>query len=443
MNRRDFIGAASTGAAGMFLGGGASAASSSRPNIIIIMADDLGYGDLGCYGSDLVRTPVIDRMASEGVRLTQFFSCASICSPSRSGLMTGRYPIRNGVNNNFGPTVNPASVFIETITDTGLGMNTGEITLGQAMKEQGYATCCIGKWHLGDLKKYMPTSRGFDHYFGIPYSNDMKPVKLYNDLDMIEYPVNQDTLTKRYTREALQFIEANRDGPFLLYLPHTFPHVPLYASEEFEGRSRAGRYGDCVEEIDWSTGRILEALEKHGIAENTLVVFTSDNGPWYQGNTRGLRDRKHTPFEGGVRVPLVARWPGTLPQGVVSDEITINLDLFSTAVEAAGGSLPADRPMDGESLMPIFNRGASPHEALYFYRFEKLWCIRTREWKYHRPHRVWCAGSLHRKRGPMLFNVKEDPEESYNLIEKFPQKAAELEAMMADWESGLVKGVPR
>ncbi|MFO8058967.1 MAG: sulfatase [bacterium] len=443
MNRREFIGSASAGAAAFCLGSGSLSASQSKPNIIIIMADDLGYGDLGCYGADMIRTPVIDRMASEGVRLTQFFSCASICSPSRSGLMTGRYPIRNGVNNNFGPTVNPASFLVGALTDTGLGMNTREITLGQAMKAEGYATCCIGKWHLGDLDKYMPTSRGFDHYFGIPYSNDMDPVKLYDDLDMIEYPVNQDTLTKRYTREALQFIQANKDRPFLLYLPHTFPHVPLHASKEFEGRSDAGRYGDCVEEIDWSTGRILDALEKYGIAENTLVVFTSDNGPWYQGNTSGLRERKHTPFEGGVRVPLIARWPGTLPQGVVSDEIAINLDLFTTAVEAAGGNPPADRPVDGRNLMPLLKGGDSAHDALYFYRLQNLWCIRTDEWKYHRSHRMWCAGSFHRKRGPMLFNVKEDPEESYNLIEKYPDKAAELESMMTEWEENLVKGVPR
>jgi len=443
MDRREFIGSVSAGAAGLSLTSG-RAFSKTRPNVIIIMADDLGHGDLGCYGSELVRTPNIDNMAEEGVRLTRFFSCASICSPSRSGLMTGRYPIRNGVNNNFGPSVNPASVIVGAFTDMGLvGMNTREITLGQAMKAQGYATCCIGKWHLGDLKKYLPTSRGFDHYFGIPYSNDMDPVRLYNDTDMIEYPVNQKTLTQRYTREALQFIEANKDRPFFLYLPHTFPHVPLYRSDNFRGRSQAGAYGDCVEELDWSTGQIIEALEKYGIADNTLVVFTSDNGPWYQGSTGGLRERKHTPFEGGVRVPLVARWPGVLPEGRVSDEIAINMDLFATAVEAAGGVVPADRPIDGRNLLPLFKGGPSPHEALYFYKMEKLWCIRTREWKYHREHRFWMAGCFHRSRGPMLFNVEEDPRESYNLIEKYPEKAAELEKMMQEWEENLVKGVPR
>ncbi len=442
MDRRDFIHAGAAGAACAMLGGRALASAGRRPNIVIIMADDLGYGDVDCFGSELIKTPHIDNMADQGIRLTSFYSCAAICAPSRSGVMTGRYPVRNGVTNNFCPHVDPGCVSMELVTGLGLGMDTDEITLGQALSNAGYKTACIGKWHLGDLAKYLPTSRGFDFYFGIPYSNDMEPVKLYQGCEVIEHPVDQDTLTQRYTKEALRFIEDSKDSPFLLYLPHTFPHIPLHASQGFKGRSEGGPYGDCVEEIDWSTGAILSALDRLGLSENTLVIFTSDNGPWYQGSTGGYRGRKNEIMEGGMRVPAIARWPGVISSGQVSDSVAMNIDLFTTALGLAGEPLPDDRPIDGKDIMPLLKGGQSPHQAIFYYWLDNLHAVRSGKWKYHRQHRLWTSSFFFAKKGPMLFDIEADPYESYNLVELYPDKARELEGLMQEWEAELVKGVP-
>ncbi len=461
MNRREFIcntglglGAMAGAAASLSAGKAAGAAGKGRlaargsmkrrPNIVIIMADDMGYGDLGCFGSELISTPNIDRLAGEGVKLESFYSCAAICAPSRSGLMTGRYPIRNGVTMNFYPSRRPLeSVSMHLLSGIGWGMDTREITLAQALKPAGYAAACIGKWHLGDIRKYRPHHRGFDHYMGVLYSNDGRPLNLYRMDEVIEeHPVDQNYLTQKYTREAVRFIDDNRDRPFLLYLPHTFPHIPLHASPEFRGRSRGGLYGDTVEEIDWSTGEIMAALERHGLGEDTFVFFTSDNGPWYQGSTQGYRGRKNEAFEGGMRVPAIARWPGVIPAGGVSSEMSMNFDLFATAVGLAGSGLPADRPIDGKNIMPMLNGGPSPHKALFFYWLDNLHAVRVGRWKYHRPHRFWSASFFFAKKGPMLFDVEEDPYESYNLIDRHPDKARELEELMREWESNLVKGLP-
>jgi len=414
-----------------------------KPNIVIIMADDMGYGDVGCFGSELIKTPNLDRMAERGIKLTSFYSCASICAPSRAGLMTGRYPIRSGVTMNFYPSSDPMkSVPIHTMTGIGWGLDTEEITMAQALKPEGYASACIGKWHLGDLKKYRPHRRGFDHFMGVLYSNDWKRLKLYRGDEVIEDPVDQAYLTQKYTTEAVEFIADNRDRPFLLYLPHTFPHIPLHASPEFRGRSKGGLYGDTVEEIDWSTGEVLAALERHGIADNTLVVFTSDNGPWYQGSTQGLRGRKNESLEGGMRVPGIARWPGVLPEGKVSNQMSMNFDLFTTAVELGGAETPDDRPIDGKNIIPMLQGEAGPHEALFFYWLDNLEAVRAGRWKYHRRHRFWNASFFFARRGPMLFNIDDDPFESYNLIDTYPDKAKELDELMDEWEDGLVKGVP-
>jgi len=434
-SRRAFVGGAASSA---LFAGVAGRAAVRKPNIVIIMADDMGYGDLSSYGSRVIDTPNIDGMAAGGVKLTNFYACASICSPSRSGIMTGRYPIRNGVTNNFGPVRQPGGPIMPIISGIGLGMDTDEITLGQALKQKGYATACIGKWHLGDLKKHRPNHRGFDHYFGIPYSNDMEPVILWRNDEIAERPVNQDTLTRRYTEEAIQFMEQNRDNPFLLYFPHTFPHIPLHASDKFRGTSDGGLYGDTVEELDWSVGEVLSCLDRLGIAEDTFVFFTSDNGPWFQGSTGGQRDRKLSVFEGGFRVPAIARWPGMLDQGLVMDAPAMNIDLFTTSVNLAGGRLPSDRVIDGRDMMPLLRGGGPTHEALYYYWLDNLHAVRVGRWKYHRAHRFWTSYFFYAKKGPMLFDIENDPEESYNMIELYPEKAAELEEVMKEWESTLI-----
>jgi len=442
MDRRSFMGSAAGAAAGMALGS-RPRASAKKPNIIIIMADDLGYGDLGCYGSRAIATPNLDSMARQGVKLTSFFSSAAVCSPSRAGLLTGRYPVRTGVTGVFFPSRNPATPAIHAASRLPPGMNTEEITIAQVLKTRGYATACIGKWHLGDMKRYRPNHRGFDHYFGLLYSNDMTPLPLYrNDETVEKSPVNQDFLTKKYTEEAVRFIENNRDGPFLLYLPHTFPHVPLHASPEFRGRSAGGLYGDCVEEIDWSTGEIMKTLDRLGIAGDTFMFFTSDNGPWYQGSTGGLRERKGNIFEGGMRAPAIARWPGVIPAGITTDQPSMNLDLFATAAAMAGAELPGDRPMDGKDILPMLRGGESPHQALFFYAGRELQAVRAGNWKYHRRHKWWTSKHFMVSRGPMLFNLDDDPDESYNVMGLYPDVARELDELMNRWEKGLVKGVP-
>ncbi len=446
MDRRRFIGTAGAGAAGLTLLGGRSFASrSKKPNIVIIMADDLGWGDLGCYGSEGISTPNLDELASEGVKLSSFFSSGPVCSPSRAGLMTGRYPSRMGVNAVYFPSRNPITPVLHAAT--GLmspGMSTDEITVAQALKAAGYSTCCIGKWHLGDMKRYRPNHRGFDHYMGLHYSNDMTPLPLYRNDETIEKsPVDQNFITRKYTEEAVQWIDDKKDGPFFLYFPHTFPHVPLHASPEFRGRSKAGLYGDCVEELDWSVGEVLGALDRHGIADNTFVFFTSDNGPWYQGSPGGFRGRKGETFDGGMRVPGIARWPGVIPAGTTSDEMAMNIDLFTTSLAIAGVDIPDDRPVDGKDILQMLKGGESPHEALFFYRGDSLQAVRAGRWKYRRRHFGWGTAYFFTQRGPMLFNLDTDPDESYNVIDLFPGKAAELEKLMDDWESDFVKGVPR
>ncbi len=342
------------------------------PNVIIIFADDLGWGDLGCYGQQHWSTPRIDRMAAEGARLTQFYVPVPYCAPSRAALLTGRYPFRSGMTRNPTP-------------DRGLndfGIPQSEITLGELFRQAGYRTACIGKWHLGHRREFYPIRHGFDEYLGILYSNDMHPVELIDGDRMVEYPVVQATLTKRYTQRALQFIEKNQHWPFLLYLPHAMPHKPLAASDGFYRKSGAGLYGDTIEELDWSVGEILDKLKALGIDHRTLVIFTSDNGPWYGGSTGGLRGMKGRNWEGGIRVPCIARWPGRVPAGHVSDQAAIVMDLYVTAASAVGIELPSDRVLDGRDIMPLLTSEAgTPHEALYSFRGNDLATVRSGPWK--------------------------------------------------------------
>ncbi|MBW3629327.1 MAG: sulfatase [Gemmatimonadetes bacterium] len=365
----------------------AIAAQEIRPNVVVIFADDLGYGDLGAYGHPTIRTPRLDRMAAEGLKLTQFYTAESVCTPSRAALLTGRLPVRSGMAGDRLRVLFPNSLG---------GLPQSEITLPEALKERGYATAAIGKWHLGHLPEYLPTRHGFDQYFGIPYSNDMEskqrgdpPLPLMRGEQVVEQPADQTTLTRRYTEEAIGFMRANRARPFFLYLPHTFPHVPLFASDEFRGRSPRGLYGDVVEEMDWSVGRILDALRDLGIAERTLVVFTSDNGPWLtrglQGGSAGLlREGKGSTWEGGMRVPAIAWWPGTIAAGRVSESLASTMDLFPTALAMAGGAPPRDRVMDGVSLLPLL-RGERqpPRDPVFFYRGTRLFAVRKGPWKAH------------------------------------------------------------
>ena len=317
-----------------------------KPNIVIILADDLGYGDLGCYGHPRFKTPNLDRMAAEGVRMTQLNTPMPFCAPTRAALLTGRYPFRCGLTTNPDPESGPVS--------DAVALPPGEVTLAQVLHGAGYATGMVGKWHLGHKKpEYLPTRRGFDEYFGIPYSNDMRPVRLLDGETEVEYPVVQATLTRRYTERALRFIERNRDRPFFLYFAHAMPHKPLACSEAFYKKSGAGLYGDALAELDWSVGRVLARLKDLGLDERTLVVFTSDNGPWYGGSTGGLRGMKGDDL--GGRVPGAVHRPlaGRLPAGNVCRELAVTMDLFATALAAAGVPPPPDRVIDGQDLLPL------------------------------------------------------------------------------------------
>ena len=437
MDRRDFLCAGALVSAGLLAGPrarGQAGPARSRPNFVLILADDLGWGDLGCYGSRAIATPNLDGLAATGARLTNFFSSAPVCSPSRAGLLTGRYPPRTGITQVLFPH--------NSLMDLGLraagvpaGLPLDEMTLPELLHQSGYATACVGKWHLGDQPQYRPAARGFDASFGPLYSNDMEPFEIYRGNELVEKaPADQDHLTQHYTAEAVRFIEQNISKPFFLYLPHTFPHVPLHASPEFRGRSQGGLYGDAVEEIDWSTGQVLETLVKHGLAENTLVLFSSDNGPWFQGSPGAYRGRKNETFDGGMRVPLVARWPGRIPPGRVSDEPGMKIDLFTTLLAAAGIKPPADRPIDGKDLLPVLaEQQKSPHQALFFYQGAELQAVRSGRWKYHRRHRVLVYPFG--KQGPWLFDLENDPNESYDASLKYPEVARRLEQMMLDWEA--------
>jgi arylsulfatase A-like enzyme len=316
-------------------------------------------------------------MAAEGVRLTQFNTPAPFCAPTRAALLTGRYPFRHGL------TANPAPDGAKD--HDGLALRDSEVTLAQLMKAAGYTTGMVGKWHLGHKRpESLPTRRGFDEYLGVLYSNDMRPVRLVEGTQPVEYPLVQATLTDRYTARAERFIEANKDRPFFLYLAHAMPHKPLAASEAFYKKSGAGLYGDVMAELDAGVGRVLAKIKALGLDERTLVVFTSDNGPWYGGSTGGLRGMKGTSWEGGYRVPFIARWPGRLPAGVVRDEIGVTMDVFSTALAAAGVEPPPGRVIDGKDLLPVLAGAAkSPHEVIFGHQGAQLATVRDGRWKLH------------------------------------------------------------
>ena len=431
LRRRDFLRLVGGAAAAMGLPAAlAEAASGARPpNFVIIFTDDQGYQDLGCFGSPKIKTPNIDRMAAEGTKFTDFYVAAPVCTPSRAALMTGCYPLRVGL---------PAVLF----PNAKVGINPDEITLAELLKSQGYATMCIGKWHLGDADKFLPTRHGFDAYFGIPYSNDMSlkrdgasgPPLMRNE-EIIEHPANQATLTERYTAEAVKFITANKDRPFFLYLPHTMPHLPLHVSERFAGKSAGGLYGDVIECIDWSTGQILETIKRLGLEKNTIAVFTSDNGPWLQrkkGDNVGcalpLRDGKGTTYEGGMREPCVIWGPGRIPAGKVCSEMALSMDLYPTFARLAGVEVPTDRVIDGKNIWPLMSGepdAKTPHDAFFYYKGNNLGAVRSGKWK------------LHLKAKTELYDLEADIGESQNVADKHPDVVERLTKRATQFDAQL------
>ncbi len=426
LTRRSFLGAAAASLAPALRG------APRPPNLVVIFCDDLGYGDLHCYGSS-IRTPNLDRMAAEGMRFMQHISANPVCSPSRASLLTGRYPTRVGVPRVLNPK------------DT-TGLPKDELTLAELLKPLGYKTMCIGKWHLGHLPEYLPTSRGFDEYFGIPYSNDMKPTPLLHNTRTVEEPARQDTLTQRYTEHALRFLRQSKDSPFFLYFAHTFPHIPLYASERFRGRSPLGLYGDVVEEIDWSVGEVLNALGQLGLEERTLVLFSSDNGPWYQGSPGRLRGRKGSTWEGGVRVPFLARWPGRIPRARVSQALTSMMDVVPTFLKLAGAA-PPPKPLDGIDIWPLLSgqRQELEREALLYFDNIHLQCARWGRWKLHVARYNTFAFSPAPPGGrqnfpvdpPELYDLLNDPDESYDVAPENPKIVAEIQSRIERLMAGF------
>jgi arylsulfatase A len=424
--------------------------TSQPPNVIVIFCDDLGYGDTGIYGHPTIQTPHIDQMAREGIKLTSFYVAAPVCTPSRAALLTGRFPIRVGMPGNQGP-------------DSKGGLSPEERTLAEAFKQKGYRTAAFGKWHLGSTPGYFPTDHGFDEYLGLLYSNDMippwvntqRPLHLYrNDQPTEEQPVDQTTLTKRYTEAAISFIRESKGQPFFIYLPHSMPHMPVYASAAFEGKSKGGRYGDVIEEIDWGVGEILGELKKQKIDENTLVIFTSDNGPWrnmpprmfttepvekWHGGTTGpLRGAKATTHEGGFRVPAILRWPGKIPPKQTSAEIATTMDLHATLLGLIEAE-PAPKPLDGKNIWNLLTASVdgndSPHQYYYYFLGNRLEGIRDREWKLRiaREADNWVSPELQSKSDPVvvqLFNLKNDPFEQFNLADEHPEIIERLKIEM-------------
>ncbi len=439
--------------------GASFAADSTKPNIVVIFADDLGYGDLGCYGSPTIRTPHLDQMAAEGLRFTDFYSAAEVCTPSRAALLTGRLPIRSGMC---------GSRRVLFPNSKG-GLPPAEITIAEALKEKGYATAHIGKWHLGIHPGSRPLAQGFDQSFGLPYSNDMDAradlpkgatgspnppldgwnVALLRNGEVVEQPANQTTLTKRYTEEAVKFITEKKNTPFFLYMPHTFPHVPMFASQDFKGKSRAGIYGDAVEELDWSVGQVLGALRREGIAENTLVFFSSDNGPWLimgdQGGSAGLlKDGKGSTWEGGMRVPGIAWMPSRIKPGVTS-QLASAMDVFPTALALAGASLPKDVVFDGVDLAPLLFESRPLQEGPFFYyRGDQLFACRLGEWKAHFQTQTGYGGSKPERHEPeLLFHLGRDPSEKRNVAAAHPEVLARIQEAVKAHQSQVIPGPPQ
>jgi arylsulfatase A len=440
----------------------ATAEEPRLPNIVVIFIDDMGYADIGPFGAKDYPTPNLDRMAAEGMVLTDFHAATAVCSASRAALMTGCYPERVGIRGAFGPRARQ-------------GLNPDEVTLAELCKSKGYTTAIYGKWHLGDAPEFLPTRQGFDEWYGLPYSNDMwpmhpdyvdlppdvqgrkrgfPPLPLYENEQIVNDEVtgeHQAQLTTAYTERSLKFIRENRERPFFLYLPHSMVHVPLFVSDKFKDQSGSGLYGDVVMELDWSVGQVLDTLKECGLDDNTLVIFTSDNGPWlsygeHAGSAGPLREGKGTMFEGGYRVPCIACWPGRIPAGSKCDELTATIDVLPTVAQLIGAEVPGDRTIDGKDIWPLLSGeadGQSPHESFYCYYDGELRAVRDRQWKLHLPHQYRTLNGRdggtggapveysQTRIGEELFDLKNDPGETTNVAEKHPEIVERLREMAA------------
>lgn len=426
------------------------------PNIVLIFADDLGWSDLSCYGAPKIRTPHLDRLAREGTRFTSFYVSQPVCSASRASLLTGCYANRIGIHGALGPR-------------SKTGINANELTLAELLHNRGYRTAIFGKWHLGDAPQFLPTAHGFDEYFGLPYSNDMwplhptakpgtyPPLPLFDGTNVVQTMPDQRQLTRLYTDRAVQFIERNQSHPFFLYLPHNMPHVPLHVSDDFKGHSKQGLYGDVIEEIDHSVGRVLQTLNRLRLAQNTWVIFLSDNGPWHNygnhaGSAGGLREGKGSVFEGGVRVPCIMRWPGHIPSKTVSKSPLMSIDLLPTIAGRVGGALP-QHPIDGRDVWPLLSHqphAQNPHPAYaFYYNQNELQGLRSGPWKLLLPHKAnGLAGNppgRDGKPGPYqkisvdteLYNLDTDPAERRNVALQHPEVLRELESYAEQFRADL------
>ncbi|MCS1412148.1 MAG: Arylsulfatase [Verrucomicrobia subdivision 3 bacterium] len=439
----------------------APTSAAEKPNFVVIFCDDLGYGDLGAFGNPTIRTPNLDRIAAEGQRWTSFYVGASVCTPSRAALLTGRLPIRNGMMSAKRRVLFP---------DSSGGLPASEVTIAEVLKSQGYATAAVGKWHLGHLKQHLPTNHGFDSYWGIPYSNDMDaqkgfpnyrkkaiedphyyaPIKQYqvpiiSNTTVVERPANQHTITQRYTDKTIEFIRANRSKPFFVYLAHSLPHIPLYAGKQHLGKSRRGIFGDVIEEIDSGVGQIVDTLKELGIDKNTLVVFTSDNGPWLPFQTHGgsaglLREGKGSTFEGGMREPAIFWWPGKVVPAVQM-EMGAAMDLLPTFCSLAGVQPPADRTLDGYDLSPLLFGATDkgPRDTVFYWRSAELYAVRQGPWKIHfiteGCYGIGPKREVHET--PELYHLEQDPSEKYNVADLHPDVITRLVAAAERHRQGI------
>lgn len=449
--------------------------SGKQPNILIILADDLGYGDLSCYGSKSIKTPNIDKIAQNGVSFTNHYTSASICSPSRASLMTGRYAIRSGFTSVIPPTDwdFTKKVFVrmgKTMNDVGAsdhgkesfynGLPHKEITIAQALKQKGYATGITGKWHLGDMKdhpEFNPMHYGFDDYMGINAANEEYPVALFDKYKLVKDNIREDQeeFTQIFAERAIQFITQNKDKPFFYYLSFTAPHIPLVPSKNFRGKSNGGIFGDVVEEMDFYIGKVMQSLEEQGLADNTIILFSSDNGSWYQGSTGGLRGGKGQIYEGSFKVPFMVSWKGHTPPNTTCDATVMNFDIFPTLLNIVGLENPQDRIIDGKNILDLWTGKSkeSPHDKLFFYHYDQPEAVWVKnDWKYYSnpSHYVWPTpvdrvGTVTEKmtheffgdRSSNLYNLKLDPTESYNLSEHYPARIDSMSKLLMSWKAEM------
>jgi len=440
---------------------------SLRPNIILINSDDLGYGDLGTYGSRAIKTPNLDRLAEEGIKFTDFYASNALCTPSRTGLLTGRYPQRVGMHwvlwmedlpfvarmlRKLGPIIRKVGGADIGAPSEIKGLPEDEITIAEILKQGGYQTGAVGKWHQGDfryLPQYHPNNHGFDYFYGMPWDHEEFPCPLYeNKVMLIEEWQDRSDIHQVLADAASYFVKnaAQNNAPFFLYFAPPDPHIPLHPSPEFRGSSDAGDYGDVVQELDANVGQLLKTLDASGLTDSTLVIFTSDNGPWFHGSTGGMRGRKGQSYEGGFRVPLIARWPGKIPPGSISDQPAINLDFLPTLAAVAGLEIPKDRIIDGRDISGLMtgDEKESPHDVLYFYHHAELEGIRTGKWKFYKeistytypvPVDKWHFGGILRQ--PWLYNLEVDPTESYPMNKHYPELVESFIQRMAQWQKQM------